>query len=251
MKQFPISVQLYTLRDASAKDFVDVLKKVASYGYSGVEFAGLNGHEAKEIRKVIDDLGLKGSSMHNNMPTKENVNEIIDTAKTLGCPYVVHPWCAAETLVSVESSREFGEKLHAASQLLKGQGIKLGFHNHDQEFANRPGGKYAFDILMESAPEMIAEIDTYWAAVGGADVPDVVAKYKKKLPLLHIKDGPMVKGQPNTAVGDGKMEWDSVVAAADQNVLEWLVVELDSAAGDVFEAVRKSHGFLVKSGLGR
>ena len=54
----PISVQLYTLRDEAAKDFFGVLKTVADIGYTGVEFAGLHGKSAAEVRKVIDDLGL-------------------------------------------------------------------------------------------------------------------------------------------------------------------------------------------------
>ena len=251
MKQFPISVQLYTLRDASSKDFIDVLKKVASYGYSGVEFAGLNNHPAKEIRKVIDDLGLKASSMHNHMPTKDNAREIIDTAKTLGCSYVVHPYCGQEQVVTEALCIAYGKTLHEASLLFKNQGIKLGFHNHGQEFSIQHNGKYPFDILLESAPDIIAELDTYWAAVGGASVPAVITKHQSRTPLLHIKDGSMVKGQPNTAVGDGTMEWNSVINAADPSVLEWLVVEMDSCATDLFEAIKRSHEFLVKNGFGK
>ena len=53
------------------------------------------------------------------------------------------------------------------------------------------------------------------------------------------------------AVGAGKMDVPAVVAAANDSVLEWLVVELDACATDMTEAVRQSAEYLMNSGLGQ
>jgi len=71
------------------------------------------------------------------------------------------------------------------------------------------------------------------------------------LPLLHIKDGPLVQGQPHTAVGAGKMDVAGCIRAADPKRLDWVVVELDTCATDMMAAVRESYRFLTGQGLAR
>ena len=43
MKQIPVAVQLYSVRDEAEKDFAGTVKKIAEMGYDGVELAGLYG----------------------------------------------------------------------------------------------------------------------------------------------------------------------------------------------------------------
>src|SRR5438552_3557559 len=85
----PISVQLYTLRDAASKDFVGVLKSVAEIGYPAVEFAGLQNKSAKEVRKVIDDLGMVASSAHVALFDPAKRAQVEDEAATLGYKHLV------------------------------------------------------------------------------------------------------------------------------------------------------------------
>jgi len=80
-------------------------------------------------------------------------------------------------------------------------------------------------------------------------VPAVVRQYAKRIPCLHIKDGPLVQGKPHTAVGKGKMKMAPIIAAADPKVLEWLIVELDECATDMMQAVRDSYAYLTGEGL--
>ena len=47
MYDFPIALQLYSVRTDMEADFKGTLKKVKSLGYNGVEFAGLFGHSAE------------------------------------------------------------------------------------------------------------------------------------------------------------------------------------------------------------
>ncbi len=84
--------------------------------------------------------------------------------------------------------------------------MRFGYHNHWWEF-DVEGGRFKYDLLMEQAPDIFGELDIYWAAnFGAVKVPEVVKKYRSRMPLLHVKDGPLVKDQPHVAVGAGKMD---------------------------------------------
>ena len=64
MYNFPIALQLYSIRDDVAADFEGALRKVKSLGYDGVEFAGLYGKSAAEVKKMCDEIGLNPISAH-------------------------------------------------------------------------------------------------------------------------------------------------------------------------------------------
>ena len=56
---FPIAVQLYSVRDDMAADFKGTLEKVKAMGYDGVEFAGLFGKSGAEIKEMCKGLERK------------------------------------------------------------------------------------------------------------------------------------------------------------------------------------------------
>ncbi len=249
MKPFPISIQLYSVREAAAKDFPAVLKRIADMGYVGVEFAGFQGHTAKALRKILDDLGLVTSTIHGAMPTKDNLAQIVDDAKTLG--YTRHiAGFGPDQFKTKEDTLKCAAIAQQAADLLKGTGVTFGLHNHWWEFDKQFDGKYPHEILMAAAPGAFAELDTYWIKVGGADPVNIVKQYGARAPVLHIKDGPGNREQAMTAVGGGIMDWKAVIGAA-ADTTEWLIVELDRCDTDMFEAVAQSCRYLVGNGFAR
>src|SRR5690348_5167056 len=58
-KTIPVALQLYTIGREASADPAAALAKVAQLGYRGVEFAGYFGKDAKTLRKMLDDNGLK------------------------------------------------------------------------------------------------------------------------------------------------------------------------------------------------
>ena len=244
----PISVQLYSVREAAAKDFVAVLKKIAAIGYKGVEFAGLYNHQPQEIRKVLDDLGLVASSAHTALPTPEKAAEIIETAQVLGYNWII-TGKGGKDFETLDGLTKAADEFQAAAARLP-KSMSLGYHNHWWEM-NKFDGRLGLDLFLEKAPAVFSQVDVYWACnFGQVDVPKFVADHKSRIPCLHIKDGPLVQGQPHTAVGKGKMNIPPIVKAADPKLLKWLIVELDSCATDMMQAVEDSYQYLVKSGLG-
>ncbi|MEN6371788.1 MAG: sugar phosphate isomerase/epimerase [Armatimonadota bacterium] len=243
----PISIQLYTVRDAAAQDFPGTLKKIAEIGYKGVEFAGLHGHKPSEIAMLVQDLGLQVSSSHTALPTKENLTELLDVELALGNKRVISGF-GPDRFTSVDACKKAAEEFNTACELVKPYGLTYGMHNHWAEFAS-VDGKRVYDILMEEAPEMFSELDVYWAAYGKSDPVQVINEYKSRMPILHIKDGTLKENAPHLAVGDGVLDILAIIGAADPNVLDWLIVELDSFDGDMLDAVKKSYDYLTSSGL--
>lgn len=243
----PISIQLYTLRDAAAKDFPAVLRFLAETGYCGVEFAGLHGHNAKEIATHIGDLGLKTSSSHTALPTPENISEIADTELTLGNTRIISGF-GPDSFTTLDAIKVAAEQFEQAAEVLEPYGMTFGFHNHWWEF-DKVDGRYVYEILMEEAPDVFSELDVYWTAYGKADPVKIVAEYSSRLPLLHIKDGTLKEGEAHLAVGDGVLDMPAIIGAADPAVLEWVVVELDSYNGDMMDAAKRSYDYLTSKGL--
>lgn len=94
------------------------------------------------------------------------------------------------------------------------------------------------------------EIDIYWCANFGANNPaEVVSAYRDRAHLLHVKDGPLVKGEPHVAIGSGKMDIPTTLKAQDTTVTQWHVVELDECATDMMKAVKDSYDYLVTNSL--
>jgi sugar phosphate isomerase/epimerase len=245
----PISIQLYSLRERTEKDFVGVLQGVAEMGYKGVEPAGLFGLQPEEVRRIVEDLGMAISSNHGPRATPDNVNEIIDVAGGLGTDLVVCGW-GPDDFKDMAAMERTAEAANFMVDSLTGAGVSVALHNHWWEFGEL-GGRLIYEVFLEMCPGLYCEIDTYWAANFGAlDPAEQVAKFKHRTPLLHIKDGPLVKGEAHVAVGSGKMDIPAVIAAADEDVLQWLVVELDECDTDMTTAVAESCAYLSSEGLG-
>jgi sugar phosphate isomerase/epimerase len=247
---FPIALQLYTLRDLAAKDFRGTLKTVAEIGYAGVEFAGLHGQTPATVRAWLDELGLKASSAHAAAATKANLQELVDMAGTLGLDILVGG-CKREAWDTPEGIRRAAEDCQAAAELLKPHGLTAAYHNHwweMQEF----GGKYGLELFAEAAPDMGLEVDVYWARnFGKVDAASLVRRWAKRIPLLHIKDGPLEEKKAHTAVGKGRMDMAPIIAAADAKLCRWAIVELDACDTDMTTAVADSYQYLTSRNLAK
>lgn len=244
----PLSVQLYSLREASAKDFPGVLKRVAAIGYAGVEPAGFHGLTPAAFKQMTDDLGLVISSSHSPWCTPDSVNEVIDTAGVLGVPYVTCGFGPAD-FADLDAIRRTADQTNIMLDRLDGSGLILMQHNHAWEFSMLDGRlKYA--IYAEYCPRVQFELDIYWMAhFGAVDAPAQIAAFASRTPFLHVKDGNLEHDQPMLPVGQGKMDIPACIAAADPDVLKWLVVELDHFDGDMFSAVEQSYRYMTGNGL--
>jgi sugar phosphate isomerase/epimerase len=246
----PVALQLYSVREQAKEDFLGVLEKVARMGYAGVELAGFHGHEPREIRRALDDLGLRVATVGSRLATEETLGEVVDHAGLFGTNIVVSGWRGREAWDTVEGIREAAAALQKAAELLTSHGLIQAYHNHWWELQDFDGTK-GLELFLDGAPDVCSELDVYWACrFGEVDVPAFLARWGSRCPALHVKDGPLVQGEPHTAVGAGRMDIPAVIGAADEDVLQWLIVELDDCATDMMTAVKESLDYLVANGLG-
>jgi len=247
----PIAVQLYTLREAAARDFAAVLARVGRIGFAGVELAGLHGMPPAEVRRRLADAGLEIAAAHIQAPIGDARDRILDEQEALGTKTLVVPFMPPDRFKTLGSIQKVAAELDESFANARARGFALGYHNHWWEFETQHGGKSAHELLMGLIdPGIFAEVDTYWARVGGRDPAKVVAELGPRAQLLHLKDGPADGFKsPMTAIGEGVIDFPAIAAASD--TVRWHIVELDACATDMFEAVEKSYAYLVGRGLSR
>jgi sugar phosphate isomerase/epimerase len=244
----PISVQLYSLREEAKQGLAPVLERLGRIGYAGVEPAGLHDLTPAAFKRCLTDAGMVVSSGHVALPKPEAAAEILDAQDAIGNKDLVVAMLPPDRFIDADGVRKCADRLNAFNEKVRARGMSLGYHNHWWEFANRIGDETAHALLFRWLDDSVfAEIDTYWAKVGGANPARVVADLGERARLLHIKDGPADDPEsPMTAVGDGVID---VPAIAKASRAKWHIVELDRCATDMFTAIEKSHRYLTSRGL--
>jgi sugar phosphate isomerase/epimerase len=243
-----ISVQLYSLREEAKKGFAPVLERLGRIGYAGVEAAGLNDLSPQEFTRCVADAGMVVSSGHCGLVKPNQAAELLDTQEAIGVKQLVVAFLPPERFVDQAGVSKAADHLNTFNEAVRARGMTLGYHNHWWEFSNKIGHETAHAMLFRLLePTIFAEIDTYWAKVGGADPAQVVKDFGTRAPLLHIKDGPADDTEAAmTAVGRGAVNVKAIAAASRAT---WHIVELDRCATDMFEAVAQSYTYLTKEGL--
>ncbi len=244
----PIALQLYTLREELQKDFKGTLEQVARIGFKGVETAGLYGMKPKDFREQVENLGMTVSSSHIPWPSVDSIQETVDLMGELGTDLVSSGF-SSTAFSSLEVIQETANLVNTVHEKLADAGLTLTLHNHWWEF-EEVGGDLAFRHVAGMCPDVRFEIDTYWAAnFGRVDPVAIVKEYAGRAPLLHIKDGTLVKDKLLLPVGSGELDVPGVLAAADSRVLQWVVVELDNFDGEMLFAVEESYKYLTGNNL--
>ncbi len=241
-----IGIQLWTLRSLFKQDPVAMMKMVAATGYTQMEFANLEPLPIapRELRKVADDLGITFPSGHFNPNVFfDTPQKVIDIAGELGCKYVVNSWINEEDRTKAGYYRE-ADRFNKLAADMRKAGFRFAFHNHQFEFQKMDGDKTGYDILLENTDAKLVdmELDMYWVVDGGADILDLLTRYPGRFKLAHIKDrtadGKMVN------VGEGVIEWKTMIAKAKDVGIEYYFVEHDEPAEPVAQAAAISYTYM-------
>ncbi len=262
-----ISVQLYSVKDALNADLDGAISKLARIGLRYVEAFDFV-RRPTEIRAALDRYGIAAPTGHaylvsdqirradgtvTQVPSHE---ETFAAAKQVGVETVIDPFVAPEKWKSVDDVKETAEKLNSAAAAAAGQGLTVGYHNHDHELRPQIDGRPSLEVLTDYlAPEVRLEVDLYWAAAAGMDLVELLDRFGDRVIALHVKDGTlgdhigwgkMPTGQ--VAAGEGEVPLDSALAAAGGSV-RYAVIEFDAYDGDVFDAIARSYGYLKQRGM--
>lgn len=201
-----VSLQLYSIKDETKKDFKSAVKKVGKIGYKGVEFAGYGDLTSDEIVKLLEDAGLYSVGSHCGLQFfLENFEETLAFNKAIGSKYIICPSAKVDTM---EDINILVDALNSAAKIAAKDNIKIGYHNHDFEF-QKIDGKYALDIIAEKTnDDVILEVDVFWVAYAGVDPIAYIEKWGKKVELVHLKQ--MAENKDNVDMADGIIDMEAV-----------------------------------------
>ncbi|MBG6106483.1 sugar phosphate isomerase/epimerase family protein [Frigoribacterium sp. CG_9.8] len=244
----PLSLQLYTVREALDADFAGTMQRVSDIGFTRVEPYDFLAR-ADALATALAATGLTAPSAHLRFLDADSragasLDDVFATAAQLGIPTVIDPFVDPAKWLSVADIQSTADALNAAAEVAVKHGIRIGYHNHWFELESVIGGRTGLEILSSHLnPAVILELDTYWAAAAGQDLVALLGRLGDRVRLLHIKDGPIEPDPASQqAVGHGNMPVWEIIAAATS--LELAVVELDDFAGEMFDAVIDSFAYL-------
>jgi len=225
----PISVQLYSVRDACGKDFDAALAAIAKLGFAGVEFAGYYqyGGKAKGLRAKLDELKLKAAATHIGTGSfrGDALNQTIEFHQEIGCKYLIVPGDGDFT--NPDKSKALAEFFNETADKLKPHGLACGYHNHTGEFGKIGTTNHWELFAGRTHKEVVLQVDCGWAAAAGQDCADLMQRHPGRMQVVHIK--PTVFGNATgkkALFGQDSVNWGPVLTACrDLGGTEWLTLE--------------------------
>ncbi|MCM3719059.1 sugar phosphate isomerase/epimerase family protein [Fictibacillus phosphorivorans] len=238
-----IGLQLYSIHSEAEKNLLGTLEKVSDMGYDSVQFAGLFGIAAKEVKKVLDATGLTVAGAH--IPVEhfsgDALKKQMDDQMTLGNDLMVMPYLTEEQRQSIDDYKRVAETLNEAAFRSKEYGIRVAYHNHDFEFYEVEG-KLPFDVIFqETDAELVKmELDTYWVKYAGFEPENLLKTYKGRCVSLHLKDMATKDDKKvSTIVGSGILDMKGFIKLADEEQVDYCVIEQEYFEEDPLSEVEK------------
>ncbi|GAC1590016.1 MAG: sugar phosphate isomerase/epimerase [Ginsengibacter sp.] len=261
-----IGLQLYTVRDAMAKDPVAALARVAQIGFNSVEGATYTGSElfygmkAKDFAKVLKSNGLIMPSSHyrlgedreKNMEVKGTMlhdwQKAVDDAAEVGSKYMVCAFLSPAERGNMDHYKYVAEQLNIAGEKCKKSGLQLCYHNHDFEF-QKQDDKYPYDVLLNNTHKDLVkmEIDLYWASKANQNPVEMFKKHPGRFPLWHVKDMDKTEAKNFTEVGNGSIDFKEIFTHAKTSGMEYFFVEQDRTPGSPFDSMSQSIAYIKKN----
>jgi sugar phosphate isomerase/epimerase len=195
-KAVSVGFQLYTVRGELARNVPNTVKTLADIGYRGVEFWDYGGtpevyqhYSAADLRKILDDRGLKCCGMHVKLEalSTDKLKRTIESNQTLGNIYI-NLVMAPDLIKSEAGIAQLASLLNKASAECQAQNMVAGYHCHAPDFA-RINGHFAWEILFRQLrPEINMQLDVGNCLSGDGDPIAMFKEFPGRSRSVHIKE---------------------------------------------------------------
>ena len=250
-KKYPIGLELYSLRTELTRDLPNTLRNVAKMGYEVVEFYSPYFNwtmpYAKEVRLLMDDLGIRCYSTHNHIESftpGETMAKAIELNQIIGSRHLVlaSPPGSAR---GVEGWKKLCDQLSVAVEQFKPHGLSAGYHNHQTEWAKLDGEQRIMDFLAANTPkEFVLQLDVGTCMEGGGDPVAWIKANPGRIKIVHLKDwAPGERTEEKgyrVLFGEGVSPWKEIFAALEAvGGLEFYIMEQEGSRFSEFETAQR------------
>ncbi|MFD1467091.1 sugar phosphate isomerase/epimerase family protein [Hymenobacter caeli] len=260
-----IGLQLYTVREAMAKDPAGTLAQLAKIGYNSVEGATYTGSQQfygmtpQAFAALLKQNGLimpsshyrLGEEMANGAPVPGTMlhdwDRAVDDAAAAGVKYMVCAYLSEAERGTLDHYKYVADQLNKAGERCQKAGLQLCYHNHDFEFKAQ-NGQLPYDLLLATDKKLVQmELDLYWVTKAGHDPLALFKQHPGRFPLWHVKDMDKTLQQAFTEVGNGSIDFKKIFAHAKEAGLQYFFVEQDATPGSPFDSVTESIDYIKKN----
>jgi sugar phosphate isomerase/epimerase len=243
--KIPVGLELYSVRNALKTDPEGTVRAVAEMGYQCVEFYApywdWTEAQTKGMKKLIDDLGVRCYSTHNNADylNKDNIAKTRDRNHILGCKYVVI--ASAHLEPGIEGWTTFAGTLNYAAEQLEPSGLKAGYHNHKIEFVPIDSVRPMDVLAKNTKPTVMLQFDVGTCLEAGADPVAWIRANPGRIRSLHCKDWSPDPAKGYTVLfGEGAADWKAILNAAESGGgVEYYLIEQEGSRLSELDTARK------------
>jgi sugar phosphate isomerase/epimerase len=241
----PIGLEMYSVRESLKKDPVATVRAVAEMGYQGLEFYApyfdWSETEAKQMRKLLDELGIRCFSTHNDSAyfAPDKIHRAADLNHILGSEYLI--MASSQPKPGVEGWKEVAETLNKSAGTLEPSGLKVGYHNHQPEFAGAPGQRPIEIIAKNTKPSVVLQLDVGTCLESGADPVAWIRANPGRIRSIHCKDwSPDAAKGYAVLFGEGAADWKNIFAAAESvGDVEYYLMEQEGSRFPEIETAQR------------
>jgi sugar phosphate isomerase/epimerase len=242
----PVGLELYSVRKELQRDPQATVRAVAKMGYQCVEFYApyfqWSEDETKQMRKLLDDLGIRCYSTHNDSSNvnAENIAKTRDRNLILGCKYVVvasfHP-----LPTELDGWKTVADALNSADEQLAKSGLHAGYHNHEPEFTPVDGGRPIEVIAKNTKPSIMLQIDVGTCLKAGSDPVAWIRANPGRIRSLHLKEWSSDPAKAYSVLfGEGNADWKVIFAAAESvGGAEYYLIEQEGSRFSELETAER------------
>ena len=243
--KIPVGLELYSVRSALKQDLNGTVRAVAAMGYQCVEFYApyfdWTESQAKEVRKLLDDLGIRCYSTHNDSSYlgPEKISHTRDLNLILGCKYVV--MASSHEKAGPDGWKTVADSLNAAAEQLEPSGLKAGYHNHQTEFTPADGVRPIEILARNTKPSVMLQLDVGTCIEAGSDPVAWIRANPGRIRSLHLKEWSPEPGKGYTVLfGEGVAKWKAIFEAAESvGGVEYYLIEQEGSRFPELETAKK------------
>ncbi len=246
-KRIPVGVELYSVRDQLKQDLMGTVRQVAKLGYEGVEFYSpyfeWTTAYAKDVRKLLDDLGVKCFSTHNSAKSyaPENIGKAIELNQIIGSRFIIMA-SAGGRIADLDGWKGVAERLNQGAEKMKAAGIRAGFHNHELEFKPINGTRPMDVLAKNTSKDVVLQLDVGTCVDAGSDPVAWIKQNPGRIVSAHCKDwapGGEDKGY-KVLFGEGAVPWTKVFDACEKSGgIEYYLIEQEGSRFPPMETIER------------